>query len=59
MQLDAGFVVAGFLAVASHAHVAGGDPAHRARVVVKNLGGGKARIDFDAHALGLARQPAA
>ena len=46
-------------AVLGDAHVAGGDALHRALVVVEHFGRGKARIDFDAERLGLARQPAA
>ncbi len=46
-------------AVLGDAHVAGRDAAHRALVVVKHLGRGKARVDLDAERLGLARQPAA
>ena len=47
------------LAVLADAHVAGGDAGHRAALVVQHLGGGKARIDFDAQRLGLGREPAA
>jgi hypothetical protein len=46
-------------AVPGDAHVAGGDTAHRALVVVKHLGRGKTRVDFDAERLRLRRQPAA
>ena len=46
-------------AVPGDAHVAGGDAAHRAVVVVEHFDRGKARIDFDAERFGFRRQPAA
>ena len=46
------------VAVLADAHVAGGDAGDRA-VVEQHLGGGKARIDFDAERFGLRCQPAA
>ena len=46
-------------AVLGDAHVAGGDAAHRALLVVEHFGRGEARIDLDPERLGLARQPAA
>ena len=47
------------LAVLADAHVAGGDAGHRAVVIVQHLGGGKARIDFDAQRFRLGGEPAA
>jgi hypothetical protein len=41
------------------AHVAGGDAAHRALVVVEHFGAGKAGIDLDAERFGLGAEPAA
>ena len=49
----------GLLAVLADAHVAGGDAAHRAVVVVENLGGREAGIDLDAELLRLLAEPAA
>ena len=47
------------LAVLADPHISSGDADHRTLVVVKHLGGGKARIDLDAQSGGLLAQPAA
>jgi hypothetical protein len=49
----------GGLAVAADAHVAGGDAAHGALVVVEHFGAGEAGIDLDAERFGLRAEPAA
>ena len=59
MQLHARRVGVLVLAVLADAHVAGGDAAHRAVLVVEHLGAGEARIDLDAQRLGLLAEPAA
>jgi hypothetical protein len=46
-------------AVAADAHVAGGDAAHGALVVVQHFGAGEAGIDLDAERFGLLAEPAA
>ena len=48
-----------FAAVLQAAHIAGRDALHAAILVVQDLGGGEAGIDFHAHRLGLLAQPAA
>ncbi len=58
-QFHARLVVGAGLAVAREAHVAGGDAAHRALVVVEYFGPGEAGIDLDAEGFGLGAKPAA
>ena len=58
-QFDPRLEVLARLAILADAHVAGGDTAHRARVVVQHFGRGEAREDFDAQLFGLLREPAA
>jgi hypothetical protein len=57
-QFHAGLMGSGGLAVAADAHVAGGDAAHGALVVVEDLGAGEAGVDFDAEGFGLLAEPA-
>ena len=47
------------LAVLADSHVAGGDPDHLVIGAVEHLGGGEARIDFDAERFRLGREPPA
>ena len=47
-KLDAGRIGCGLLAVPANPHVAGGDAAHRAFLIVEDLRCGEARKDFDA-----------
>ena len=58
-QVHARRVAVLVLAVLADAHVAGGDAAHRAVLVVEHLGAGEARVDLDAQRLGLLAEPAA
>ena len=58
-EVHARRVVRLVLAVLADAHVAGADAAHRAVLVVEQLGAGKARIDLHAQRLGLLAEPAA
>jgi hypothetical protein len=57
-QLDARLEGLGRLAVAPDAHAAGGHAAHRAALVVQDLGGREPGIDLDPEGLGLLAQPA-
>ena len=59
MQLHAGLIAIGRLAVAADTQIAGGHPLDAAVLVVQHLGGGKAGIDLDAERLGLLAEPAA
>ena len=59
VELHAGLVFALVRAVPRHAHVAGRDAAHRALVVVQDLGGGEAGVDLDAERFRLLAEPAA
>ena len=59
MQLHAGRVIAGVLAIAAHAHIAGGHALDAAILVIEHFRGGEAGIDLDAQSLGLAGQPTA
>src|SRR5437867_3261955 len=59
VQLDPRLILVGRPAVASHAHVAGGDAANAALVVVEHFRGGKAGVDLDAQRFGLLPEPAA
>ncbi len=59
VELHAGLVFALVRAVLRDAHVAGRDAAHRALVVVEDLGGREAGIDLDAQRLRLLGEPAA
>ena len=45
--------------VLGNAHVAGGDACHGAVTIEQDLGGGKARIDFNPQRFRFARKPAA
>ena len=58
-QRHAGRIVRTVRAVLLHAHVAGDHARHRAFVVIDEVHGREARIDFDAQRLGLGRQPPA
>ncbi len=59
VQLDPRLILVGRPAVASHAHVASGDAANAAFVVIEHFRGGKAGVDLDAQRFGLLPQPAA
>src|SRR3546814_11474091 len=59
VQLHAGRVVGGMLAILADAHVAGGDAFHAAVLVIEDLGRREAGIDLHATSAGLLAQPEA
>ena len=58
-KLHAAHVHVSLLAILADAHVTGRDTAYGAGLVIKHLGGSKARINLDAERFGLLTEPAA